>query len=147
MVRLAFSAVTVAAFAMALSGGAAAGDREGYGGDPASAIAQYIEAIPTASGERSTTAGADSKISLPSTLLHRIDRQGGRDAGALKRIVADPAYGATPRTAPALGVSKPSDASDATFGSGGGGFSSAWLIGGVTILTVLAVCLRLARRT
>ena len=60
-----------------------------------SAIDQYRESIPTASGRKATgSTGAAPLAPLPATVGERVRTQGGNDAELLTKVATSPAYGA-----------------------------------------------------
>jgi len=114
--------------------------------DPASAIAQYIEAVPTAEGERPTrAAGAGSAVAVSPAIEAEISRRGGDDAEALERLASDPALGATPKESQPLRVPSPSGLFGAGLGSGAGLISTAGIVAGLLMIAVVAAWLRLER--
>lgn len=126
---------------------------------PPSAVAQYVEAIPTSSGDQalgSRPAGAQAvqpQAPPPPPVVRSIERQGGADAPALKRIVSSPDYGAPTRTrarksptgSPVLAARDPGLLS-AAFGGGGSAHDADWGLGALALITVTAGTLTFLRR-
>ena len=151
------SIVTVVC-AVAAPGVAGAGVTRAEGGPPPSAVAQYIEAVPTSSGDHvpgsRQTGHQTVQPQAPSPQVARtIERQGGSDAPALVRIVSSPDYGA-PTHAPAHRSAIGSPAALATrdpnvFSAAFGGGSShdvALFIGALALITCAAVVVTVVRR-
>jgi hypothetical protein len=114
-------ALAFAAASLVAAGAHAAG---ASGGPGSSAIAQYVEMVPTGTGDQPPGVGSQQETKLPPKLKHRIQTQGGSDAPALVAVASSPTYGAPPPTEPApttavqptsrVNASKPSKPSEAT---------------------------------
>lgn len=88
-------ALTVAAV---VAGAIAAGTADAAPPPPPgdSAVAQYVEMIPTAGGGSASGASTGPSASIPAGLAKRINKA-GKDASVLTRVVSSPALGAPPR--------------------------------------------------
>jgi hypothetical protein len=140
---------------------------------PVSAISQYVEAIPTAAGDRPTQPGSqqtERPVPVPPALARRIDRLGGGDAAALRTIVeqspsdgparpaprskqprpARPATGSkqprpTPQTAiPEEAPSPLAGIAVAALDTSGGGLGGGWILVGLVLTTAAAVAVKLS---
>jgi hypothetical protein len=61
-----------------------------------SAVQQYVEQVPGACGSKATNASTKTRT-VPPALQQKIDKQGGRDAALITKIVSSEGYGA-PKT-------------------------------------------------
>ena len=154
------SMVTVVC-AAALPGAAGAGTMHATTSPPPpAAVAQYVEVIPTSSGDqalgsRPGAAPAQAPVStLPAPVVRRIERQGGTDAPALKRIVSSPDYGAptrirvreSPTSSPPVLPTRDPGLLSAAFGGGGSGDDAGWVLGALVLISGIAVAARFRRR-
>ena len=144
--------------AAAAPGVAGAGVTHAAGGPPPSAIAQYIEAVPTSSGDRvagaSPTLHQAAQPQAPSPQVARtIKRQGGSDAAALTRIVSSPDYGAPTHApphesaiaSPAFLAARDPTVLSAAF-SGGSSHDVALFLGALALITGAAIAAAVVRR-
>jgi hypothetical protein len=76
---------------------AASAHATGVSGAPgSSAIAQYVEMVPTGTGDQPLGAASQPDTKLPAKLKHTIEAQGGSDASELVAVASSPTYGAPP---------------------------------------------------
>jgi hypothetical protein len=61
---------------------------------PTSAIAQYVEQVPTSSGGQALGSGTTRAGKLSGKVKQQIVREGGKDAGLLEAVATSSAYGA-----------------------------------------------------
>ena len=62
-----------------------------------SAVQQYVEQVPGACGSKPTNASTKTR-KVPTTLQHKIDSRGGKDAALITKIVSSEGYGAPVKT-------------------------------------------------
>lgn len=62
----------------------------------ASAVAEYVESVPTAKGGISAPIAPSKPAALPPKIAHAITSGGGADAPLLREIVTSASYGAPP---------------------------------------------------
>ena len=113
---------------------------------PTSAIDQYVESVPTASGGVANGVGKARSKALPRSVGALIERRGGTDAAALRAIATSSAYGAPQkRIAPKRIVQPRREAPDssgalsaAAIASGSSGSHALWLLGILALTTVSA---------
>ena len=153
-VRMSILSIVCAAAAPGVASASAA---RAAGPPPPSAIAQYIEAVPTSSGDSvpgtPNAHGAVQPQSPSPQVARTIRRQGGSDAAALTRIVSNPEYGAPthapPRDStvrvPALPAIRDPSVLAAAF-SGGSSHDAALFLGSLALITCAAVSTALLRR-
>jgi len=67
------------------------------------AIAQYIEAVPSATGPAPVGVSAGKASALPSSVRAKVERTAGADAPALLAIAQDPRFGVRPVARPKAG--------------------------------------------
>jgi hypothetical protein len=82
----------------ATAGAASAAAPPGNPVQGVSAIDQYVEAIPTASGPKPTGQSKGSPRPLPPHAAAEVREQGGEDTAALVEIATSPTYGAPSRS-------------------------------------------------
>ena len=92
--------------------GSAAGAGPGRGTGASSAVSQYVEMVPTASGDEAVGVGAPTTTRLPPPVSRRIDTDAGEEAAGLRKVVTSSSYGApriasTPQSPPAIPTKKP----------------------------------------
>jgi hypothetical protein len=124
---------------------------------------QYVESVPTATGDRPEPGASGSQGGLPSSTERDIAQQGGSDAPALEAVAGSPALGAPPassnggkgarpgagngRSAVPPATAAPSALDAATTAASGDDAGAApWLLAGMLLLTAVAAGVALARR-
>jgi hypothetical protein len=123
----------------------------------ASAILQYVEAVPTSGGDRAVGVGAAKAEPLPPAVARRVEHRAGPEAKALKTVATSSAYGAPPvapkRPEPRepTSVERPADPSLVraglrAAGSGGSGREIVVLVALLGGITVAAVALAVRRQ-
>jgi hypothetical protein len=118
--------------------------------EDASAILQYVEAVPTAGGDRAVGVGVAEAEPLPPAVAQHVEQQAGPEAEALKTVATSSAYGA-PQIAPkrlepteptgAASSAAPSLVAAGLRAAGSGGSERgiavlAALLGGITVAAV-----------
>ena len=105
-------AVRRALVVLAAASGSAALAASAQAGSPAqpvsSAIAQYVEMIPTGEGVQAAGVGAPRTTKLPPKIARQIRKHAGADAATLEQVATSSAYGApAPAVSPPAPVVRP----------------------------------------
>jgi hypothetical protein len=122
-----------------------------HAAEPPSAVAQYIEQIPTASGSVVGPLQRGSAAPLPRSVDARLESEAGAEAPLLRDVATSPRYGAPTRTLPGPLPAEPDDeglvlgVAVAATSEGDSRWLAVVLIGVPAITIVLAALVR-ARR-
>jgi hypothetical protein len=136
-------ALAIAAALCLVPAAAAKPKPEPHPGGSSSAVSQYVEVVPSASGPTAPGVGPSTTSKLAPSVVRSLAQRGGTDAAKLKKIATSSDYGAPAAAAAATANSSRSahaaPAAVVTVGDNTAGSRGWWLVGIVAVVGTAGV--------